>query len=57
MSASTQNQAFSALLFSIATSSASPLPGLDDVVRAKRPVRLPTVLSRDEVADRSCAIF
>ena len=49
VSASTQNQAFSALLFLYREVLKQPLPGLDDVVRAKRPVRLPTVLSRDEV--------
>jgi integron integrase len=49
VSASTQNQAFSALLFLYREVLAQPLPGLDDVVRAKRPTRLPLVLTRDEV--------
>jgi integron integrase len=49
VSASTQNQAFSALLFLYREVLGQALPGLDDVVRAKRPVRLPLVLSRDEV--------
>jgi len=49
VSASTQNQAFSALLFLYRDVLGQALPGLEDVVRAKRPVRLPTVLSRDEV--------
>jgi integron integrase len=49
VSASTQNQAFSALLFLYREVLQLPLVGLDDVVRAKRPVRLPLVLSREEV--------
>ena len=50
VSASTQNQAFSALLFLYREVLGQQLAGLDDVVRAKRPVRVPIVLSRDEVA-------
>jgi integron integrase len=50
VSASTQNQAFSALLFLYREVLEQPLAGLDDVVRAKRPVRLPLVLARAEVA-------
>jgi integron integrase len=50
VAASTQNQAFSALLFLYREVLNQKLAGLDDVVRAKRPVRLPQVLSRDEVA-------
>jgi integron integrase len=49
VSASTQNQAFSALLFLYREVLELKLEGLDDVVRAKRPERLPLVLSRDEV--------
>jgi integron integrase len=49
VSASTQNQAFSALLFLYREVLQRDLTGLDEVVRAKRPVRLPQVLSRDEV--------
>ena len=49
VSASTQNQAFSALLFLYREVLQRELTGLDEVVRAKRPVRLPQVLSRDEV--------
>jgi integrase len=49
VSASTQNQAFSALLFLYREVMGQPLPGLDEVVRAKRPTRLPLVLTRDEV--------
>lgn len=50
VSASTQNQAFSAVLFLYREVLARPLVGIDDVVRAKRPIRLPVVLSREEVA-------
>ena len=50
VSASTQNQALSALLFLYREVRSRDLPWLDGVVRAKRPVRLPVVLSRDEVA-------
>ena len=49
VSASTQNQARAALLFLYRVVLADPLPGLDGVTRAKRPPRLPTVLSRAEV--------
>jgi len=50
VSASTQNQALSALLFLYREVLGVELPWLDNVVRAKKPQRLPTVLSRDEVA-------
>ncbi|MBC7788488.1 MAG: integron integrase [Anaerolineae bacterium] len=49
VSASTQNQALSALLFLYREVIGEPLDWLDNVVRAKRPARLPVVLSRDEV--------
>jgi integron integrase len=49
VAASTQNQAFSALLFLYREVLKQELSGLEDVVRAKRPVRLPLVLSREEV--------
>jgi integron integrase len=49
VAASTQNQALSALLFLYRDVLAIDLPWLDDIVRAKRPLRLPVVLSRDEV--------
>ncbi len=49
VAASTQNQALSALLFLYREVLRQDLPWLDDVVRAKRPARLPVVLSRDEV--------
>src|SRR5262245_2660915 len=49
VSASTQNQALSALLFLYQEVLRRDLEWLQDVVRAKRPVRLPVVLSRNEV--------
>jgi integron integrase len=49
VAASTQNQALSALLFLYREVLAQDLPWLDGLVRARRPVRLPVVLSRDEV--------
>jgi integron integrase len=49
VAASTQNQALSALLFLYREVLAVDLPWLDDVVRAKRPGRLPVVLTREEV--------
>ena len=49
VAASTQNQALSALLFLYREVLGVELPWLDDVVRAKRPVHLPVVLTRDEV--------
>ncbi len=48
VSASTQTQALSALLFLYKEVLESELPWLDDVVRAKKPVRLPTVLDRHD---------
>lgn len=50
VSASTQNQAFSALLFLYREVLDREVKGLDQVVRAKLPVRLPLVLGRQEVA-------
>lgn len=49
VSASTQNQALSALLFLYRNVLKQELKWLDDVVRARRPARLPVVLSRTEV--------
>ncbi|HEX4337024.1 MAG TPA: integron integrase [Polyangiaceae bacterium] len=49
VSASTQNQALSAILFLYRNVLGVEMGWLEDVVRAKRPVRLPTVLSREEV--------
>lgn len=50
VAASTQNQALSALLFLYREVLALKLPWMEEVVRAKRPARLPVVLSRTEVA-------
>ena len=50
VAASTQNQAQSALLFLYREVLALELPRLDGVVRAKTASRLPTVLTRSEVA-------
>lgn len=49
VSASTQNQALAAILFLYRDVLAIDLPWLADVIRAKRPQRLPVVLTRDEV--------
>lgn len=49
VSASTQSQALSALLFLYRAVLSQELNWLQDVVRAKRPKRLPVVLSRTEV--------
>jgi site-specific recombinase XerD len=49
VSATTQNQALSALLFLYRKVLAIDLPWIDDVVRAKKPARLPIVLSANEV--------
>jgi integron integrase len=49
VSASTQNQAFSALLFFFHEVLERKLDGLADIPRAKGPVRLPVVLTRSEV--------
>jgi integron integrase len=49
VAASTQNQALSALLFLYRDVLGIDLPWLDNIVRAKRPERLPVVLGREEV--------
>jgi integron integrase len=49
VAASTQNQALSALLFLYREVLQQDLPWLEGVVRAKRPIRLPVVLAREEV--------
>jgi integron integrase len=51
VAASTQNQALSALLFLYKEVLGIELPWMEEVTRAKRPRRLPTVLSRAEVQD------
>jgi site-specific recombinase XerD len=50
VAAATQNQALSALLFLYREVLAEPLAWLDGVERAKRPARVPTVLSTAEIA-------
>lgn len=50
VAAATQNQALSAILFLYREVLDLPLPWLDDVVRARKPARLPVVLTRKEVA-------
>lgn len=49
VSASTQNQALAALLFLYRSVLGRPVGDLGGVIRAKKPVRLPVVMSRDEV--------
>lgn len=48
VAAATQNQALAALLFLYKEVIAEPLPWLDEVVHAKRPVRRPSVLTSSE---------
>jgi integron integrase len=50
VAAATQNQALSALLFLYKNVLGQDLPWLHDVVHAKRPVRIPTVLTEAEAA-------
>lgn len=50
MAAATQNQALSALLFLYKEVLAEPLAWLDGLERAKRPARVPTVLSLAEIS-------
>ncbi|MFP7723824.1 integron integrase [Lysobacter sp. A3-1-A15] len=56
VAASTQNQALSALLFLYRQVLDIELPWMESVVRAKRPQRLPVVLTRAEV-DRMLALL
>jgi integron integrase len=49
VAASTQNQALNAILFLYREVLKIELPWLDGIHRAKKPARLPVVLSRDEV--------
>lgn len=49
VASSTQNQALAALLFLYRIVLERDVPWLNDLVRARRPARLPVVLSRDEV--------
>jgi integron integrase len=49
VSASTQNQALAALLFLYRNVLRQPFPQLETVIRARKPKRLPTVMTREEV--------
>jgi integron integrase len=51
VSASTQNQALSAILFLYRVVLQQEFDWLDGIVKAKRPVRLPVVLAREEVRE------
>ena len=46
----TQNQALSAILFLYRDVLHDPMPWIDDIVHARKPRRLPVVLTRQEVA-------
>lgn len=50
VSASTQNQALSAILFLYKKVLRAELPWMEDIVRAKRPKRVPIVMTRSEVS-------
>ena len=56
VAAATQNQALSALLFLYKEALGVELDWLDGLVRAKRPQRLPVVLTREEVEKILCAV-
>ena len=51
VSASTQNQAFNAILFLYDQVLGKKIGLIDGVVRARRPQRLPVVLTKDEVKE------
>jgi hypothetical protein len=53
VSASTQNQALSAVLFLFEVVLGQRLGWMNEIVRAQRPARLPVVLSREEVSSRA----
>jgi len=53
VAASTQNQALSALLFLYRVVLGIQLPWMEGVVRAKRPKRVPTVLSQPDAGEAS----
>jgi integron integrase len=56
VAAATQNQALSALLFLYKQVLGQPLPWLEELDRAQRPARVPTVLTREEVSRLLAAI-
>ena len=49
VAASTQSQALAALLFLYVEVLRGPVPWIEDVIRARRPQRLPVVMTREEV--------
>lgn len=49
VSSSTQNQALAALLFFFKNVLRHPAGSFEDVIRAKKPIKLPIVLSREEI--------
>jgi len=57
VAASTQNQALAALLFLYREVLGTRLEWMDGIVRAKRPARLPVVLTRTEVSDVLSRMF
>lgn len=57
VAAATQQQALSALLFLYKHVLGVDLPWLDDLVRPKKPARLPTVLNQDEVVRRRHHVY
>jgi integron integrase len=50
VAASTQNQALAAILFLYRSVLGREIPDVDDVIRARKPTRLPVVLNRSEVS-------
>ncbi len=56
VAAATQNQALSAILFLYRKVLGRDLAWLDELVRAKRPVKVPTVLNRGEVKALLCEL-
>ncbi len=56
VAAATQSQALSAILFLYKEVLGVNLPWLDEVTRAKKPVRLPCVLTQEEVAQLLAAV-
>lgn len=57
VAASTQSQALAALLFLYVEVLRDPVPWIADVIRARRPQRLPVVMTRDLAAGAGCTIL
>jgi len=57
VAASTQNQALNALVFFFENAVGAPLGPIGEFARARRPQRIPAILSRDEVARLLAALF